>query len=342
MKVFCTIICSFLLLVTKGQDRLPKVQLLVSGTNSSLRGLSAVNDQVIWVSGSNGTVGKSNNGGKDWKWIRVKGFDSTDFRDIEAIDATTAIIMGVGEPAYILKTSDAGESWKLVFENRTKGMFLDAMEFWNELSGIVVGDPVDGKFFLARTTNGGNSWREIPVNYRPAADSGEACFAASGSNIKALNRDEAVFVTGGLHSRAFIRNEKIDLPVIQGKESTGANSIAVYDNRTARGGDQMIVVGGDFANDTSTLMNCAFTYNHGNTWKVPKIPPHGYRSCVIYLSKKQLVCCGTSGVDYSSDGGNTWSEISRESFHVCFKAREGSSVFLAGKNGRIAKLDFSR
>ena len=176
-----------------GQRLIPTVQVLTSGTKSSLRGLSVVNDQVIWVSGSNGTVGRSSNGGKDWKWMVVKGFDSIDFRDIEAFDAVTAVIMGTGEPAYILKTNDGGESWKVVYENKTKGMFLDAMEFWNEKAGIVIGDPIDGKFFVARTFDGGNSWTSVPEKNRPVADSGEACFAASGTNIRSLDKDEAVF-----------------------------------------------------------------------------------------------------------------------------------------------------
>jgi photosystem II stability/assembly factor-like uncharacterized protein len=342
MKQLLFIVFFLLALKVYSQEHLPQLHMLVSGMTTSIRGLSVVNDNVLWVSGNNGVIGKSVNGGKDWKWIQVKGFDSTDFRDIEAVDATTAVIMGVGEPAYILKTVDGGETWKLVYENKTKGMFFDAMEFWNEKSGIVIGDPIDQKFFIIRTFDGGNTWNEIPVKYRPLAESGEACFAASGTNITALDRDEAVFVTGGLNSRAFIRNEKMVLPIVHGKETTGANSIAVFDNKTEKGGNDMTVVGGDFANDTSCFMNCTYTTNHGRTWQTPKVAPHGYRSCVIYLGRKQLVCCGTSGVDFSTDGGNTWTLFSKESFNVCMKAREGTAVYLAGKNGRVAKLEIRK
>src|SRR5450631_687383 len=42
---------------------------LHSGGSASLRGLCAVNEKVIWVSGSSGTVGLSTDGGKNWKWI---------------------------------------------------------------------------------------------------------------------------------------------------------------------------------------------------------------------------------------------------------------------------------
>src|SRR5574339_288452 len=109
---------------------LPKVEILNTDTKTSLRGLSVVNNNVVWVSGSNGMVGKSSNAGKNWKWMTVKGFEKNDFRDIEAFDANTAIIMAIPDPentkpAYILKTTDGGESWKVVYENLTKGMFLD-------------------------------------------------------------------------------------------------------------------------------------------------------------------------------------------------------------------------
>jgi photosystem II stability/assembly factor-like uncharacterized protein len=314
------------------------VKVLTSGTKSSLRGLSVVTDNIIWVSGSNGTIGKSTNGGKNWKWMTVKGFEKSDFRDIEAFDATTAIIMAVNEPAYILKTTDGGDNWKVVYENKMKGMFLDAMEFWNEYSGIVIGDPIDGKFFVARTFDGGSTWKDIPVQNLPKADSGEACFAASGTNIRALDKDEAVFVSGGIRSRLFWKGEPIDLPIIQGKETTGANSVAVWDNYKRKGGKRLIVVGGDFANDSLTTNNCFFTNDGGKHWMAPSTPPHGYRSCVEYFSKKDIVACGLNGVDHSADGGKNWTWISKESFHVVRYAKAGNSVFFAGTNGKVGKL----
>ncbi len=314
------------------QVKAQQIKVLTSGEKTSLRGLSVVDDKVIWVSGSKGMVGNSFDAGATWKWHQIKDFEKTDFRDIEAFDATTAVIIGIGEPAYILKTVDAGETWKLVYQNKTKGMFLDAMEFWNEQSGIVIGDPIDNKFFIARTFDGGNTWRDIPKQNYPVADSGEACFASSGTNIRALANDEACFITGGLRSRLFIRDKKIDLPILQGKESTGANSIAVKNKKT------MIVVGGDFTAPELTLRNCFKTTNGGKTWTAPAQAPHGYRSCVEFLGSSNWMCCGLNGVDYSGDDGKKWYLISDESFHVCRKAKNGKSVFLAGENGKIGRL----
>ena len=309
-----------------------KVKVLDSGEETSIRGLSVVNDKIIWASGSNGMVGESLDGGDTWKWLQVKGFEKSDFRDIEAFDPVTAVIMSIAEPAYILKTFDAGATWKIVYQNNTKGMFLDAMEFWNEQSGIVIGDPVDNKFFIARTFDGGNTWKNIPKQNYPVADSGEACFASSGTNIRALANNEACFISGGLRSRLFIRDKKIDLPILQDKESTGANSIAVKDKK------RLIVVGGDFTTKDATTKNCFITKNGGKTWTAPDVSPHGYRSCVEYLEKNNWICCGLNGVDYSVDNGKTWYLISDENFHVCRKAKDGKSVFLAGANGKIGKF----
>ena len=325
-------------LTVSGQKSLPDLRLLTSGIKTSIRGLSVVTDNVLWVSGTNGTIGKSTNGGKNWKWMTVKGFEKTDFRDIEAFNATTAIIMAVAEPAFILKTNDGGETWKVVYENKTKGMFLDAMEFWNEQAGIVIGDPLDGKFFIARTFDGGDTWREIPSEKLPKADAGEACFAASGTNIRALDRDEAVFVTGGMKSRLFTKADPIDLPFIQGKQTIGANSIAVFDNYRLKGGSKMVIVGGDFNADSSSRNNCFYSHNRGKTWQSPTIPPHGYRSCVEYISKRNLLACGLTGIDYSLNGGKDWVLISKDGFHVCRRAKSGNEVYLAGANGRVAKL----
>jgi len=307
------------------------VKIIASGIKSSMRGLSVVDDKTVWVSGSSGTVGLSSDTGNTWKWIKVKGFEKTDFRDIEAFDAKTAIIMGIDTPAIILKTTDAGETWKIVFEDRTAGMFLDAMEFWNDQSGIVIGDPIKSRMFIARTFDGGNNWRGIPEENKPEVNEGEACFASSGTNIRKLNKAEAVFITGGRSSRVFIRDQKINMPIIQGKESTGANSIAVKDSKT------FIVVGGDFNTKDSSQKNCVITKDAGKTWLSPAVPPHGYRSCIEYLGKKKWISCGLNGVDYSTDEGNTFSWISKDSYHVCRKAKKGKAVFFAG-GGRIGKL----
>jgi hypothetical protein len=307
------------------------VKLLNSSSKASLRGLSVVNDNTVWVSGSGGTVGRSVDGGDNWKWMTVKGFEKTDFRDIEAFDNKTAVIMCIAAPAYILKTTDGGDSWNVVYENKDTSMFLDAMDFWDANRGVVIGDPINGKIFLAQTYDGGDNWRELQTNTF-AVDSGEACFASSGTNIRKLNYINNVYVTGGKAAHIFIHNEKRPMPIVQGTGSTGANSIALKDSRT------FIVVGGDFTKKDTVYKNCVLTFDGGKTWLTPSVPPHGYRSCVEWLDKENWITCGLNGVDYSKDGGVNWIWISKEGFHAVRKAKKGKAVYFSGGGGRIGKL----
>jgi len=309
----------------------PIITILDSGHRTSLRGLSVVNDNIIWASGSNGTVARSLNGGKNFEWLTVKGYEARDFRDVEAFDANTAIIMAVAEPAVILKTRDGGATWKEVFRDTAKGMFLDAMDFVGD-NGVVIGDPVANKIFLGYTKNGGDSWEVSKILDKiPAAD-GEAFFASSGTNVVYMQGKFAVFVSGGKKSNYYNSSSIIyPLPLLQGKESTGANSIALQQLNG-------VIVGGDFAKDTMTTGNCVLFNVFPFKTTLPETPPHGYRSCVTYTAKDKLITCGTSGVDISNDGGMNWKLISRQSFHVCQKAKNGHAVFLAGANGKIARL----
>ena len=169
---------------------------------------------------------------------------------------------------------------------------------------------------------------------------GEACFAASGSNIAAASAMEAVFVSGGTISRIFRKDTTTRLPLLQGKESTGANSIASYRINPRKKASNFIVVGGDFSNYKIDSATCAISRDGGKSWHLPKRPPYGYKSCVMWASQNRLVACGTSGVDVSEDGGMNWKRISDKGFHVCVKSKKGKTYYLAGPKGNISRLDW--
>ena len=346
MRFYKIIVCGVFLFIAYS-SKSQQIQVLESGKRVSFRGLSVVNDQVFWASGSNGSVVRSTDGGKTLEWIPVPGYEKRDFRDIEAFNANTAVIMAIAEPAVILKTTDGGKNWRKVFEDTTKGMFLDAMDLYaDQKKMIVVGDPIQGRLFAAISDNAGDSWEQIPASthkedVRKVPDT-EAMFASSGTNVKLINEKDfntpTLLVTGGSKARLkdlYENNFNDSIPMMQGGTSTGANSIDYWSKTKSA-----VIVGGDFAKDTIARDNCVLvSFKKGKPiFSKPSVPPHGYRSCVIYLNEKELVTCGTSGIDISNDGGQTWTFISKESFHVVQKARNGKAIFLAGGNGRIAQL----
>jgi photosystem II stability/assembly factor-like uncharacterized protein len=308
-----------------------KIHLLDSGNRVSLRGLSVVSNKVFWLSGSKGTIGITHNGGQHIEWTTVFGYENRDFRDIEAFDEMTAIIMAIDSPAIILKTTDGGKSWREVFKDNRSGMFLDAMHFRNNNDGIVAGDPVDGRFFLATTKDGGESWSALHEYACPLADSGEAFFAASGSNIIS-NKKKIFLVSGGITSHFINGDHKIKLPLLQGKSSTGANAIDMAED------GRMIIVGGDFSADTISAGNCSITDDAGKTFLSPVQSPYGYKSSISYIGNKTWISCGTSGVDISTDHGINWKHLSDQRFHVVKKAKKGNRIILAGSNGKVGEI----
>jgi photosystem II stability/assembly factor-like uncharacterized protein len=310
-----------------------------------IRGLAVPNQNTIWASGSKGSIAKSVNGGADFEWMQVKGYESRDFRSIHAWDDKEAIIVAIAAPAIILKTKDGGTSWYKVYENTDTLMFLDAIHFKDAANGLVVGDPISNHIFLLSTVDKGENWNEVPSSYfKTPLEKGEAFFASSGSNIAQLSKDDFL-VSGGVRSRLWINGAAMEIPILQGGTSTGANSMAISPN-----GNNIMIVGGDFMKDTSRTQNAVglklfIKPNSNKKWQSEKIPywkidefvgfPNGYRSGVEYVSNTILISCGTSGVDISKNKGKNWDLISTESFHVVRKQPNTKAVFLAGGGGRI-------
>jgi photosystem II stability/assembly factor-like uncharacterized protein len=309
------------------------IRILTSGTKTSLRGLSAPDERVVWASGSNGHVGRSVDAGEHWTWRQVAGFEKTDFRDIEAFDSLTAVIMGISEPGHILRTTDGGHSWKVVYADSSKGVFMDAMHFQPDGKGIVVGDPIDGKLYAVRTKDYGRNWERIDPAGLPTLADGEAFFASSGGNVMLMSKDMFGAVTGGIRSRWLSPTVSVILPLQQGKQSTGANALAAGDRKT------LIAVGGDFANDRRTDSTCAISTDGGKTWQHPVVGLNGYRSSVAHLGKGRFIACGTSGVDITNNGGMNWQRVSETGFHVVVRSGKGSRVYLAGSMGRVGVME---
>jgi photosystem II stability/assembly factor-like uncharacterized protein len=297
----------------------------------SIRGMFAVSDSVIWVSGTQGKAGISTDAGQHWIWITVPGYDTCDWRTLYAFSSKRALLLNAGEPASIAMTINGGETWESVYFNDTRGIFFDGMTFRNNREGIAIGDPINGRFTLIQTKDGGKTWQT--AQQQPIALEGEAIFAASNSSILAIE-DKAAFVTGGTHSR-FITGwntwQATNWDMIQGQSGTGAFSVAFYDHLNG------VSVGGNYMNDTISTNNCFITNDGGKHWKAAVTPPHGYRSCVKYISKKLLIASGTSGTDISEDGGIHWKKISDTGYHVIVVSPNGKHTWLAGKE-RIAEL----
>jgi photosystem II stability/assembly factor-like uncharacterized protein len=337
-NMFCLILLLPFISLAQPKNQPFKLLPLTSGTNTSLRGLSVVSDQVAWVSGSNGYIGKTTDAGLNWIWTQPEGYENLDFRDIEAFDDQNAIVVNAGSPAYILMTTDGGKSWKTTYKNTHPAIFLDGMDFWDEKHGIIFGDPILNQLQILKTTDGGLSWNDVSNHLNMKMQEGEASFAASGSTIKTSGRGKVWIATGGAVANIYHSSNygqtwvKHPCPIWQGQNSTGPFSMDFFDAQ------QGVVVGGNYLQDKARLNNALVTNNGGETWLKPKTSVFGFRSGVTYLNKKLLVAVGTSGVDFSDDGGMNWENLSDLSFNAVRLAKKGKLILLAGQKGTIYTL----
>jgi photosystem II stability/assembly factor-like uncharacterized protein len=88
-----------------------------SGTTASLCGIHAVGGGVVWASGTDGTVLRTEDSGYMWQSCAMPpGAEKLDFRGIWAWDENTAVIMssGPGDQSRLYKTTDGCSHWTLL------------------------------------------------------------------------------------------------------------------------------------------------------------------------------------------------------------------------------------
>jgi photosystem II stability/assembly factor-like uncharacterized protein len=318
--------------------------LQTSNTTASLRGLHAVSSHVVWASGTNGTYVLTTDGGIHWKPGVVPGAESLDFRDVETSGEHTAYLLssGAGTLSRIYRTTDGGEHWTLLFTNPDATGFFDALAFWDDRHGIVLGDPVDGRFAVFTTDNGGKSWQRQNT---PPALRDEGAFAASGTCLTVNGSRNVWFGTGGagaarvFHSRDRGRMWTVSQTALRNdSKSAGIFSLAFADILHGE------AVGGDYQKPGESIRTTAITSDSGKTWSSPLGSfAIGFRSAVAFVPgvKDTLIAAGTSGSDVSRDRGQSWSSFSSQGFSSIAAAPDGS-IWAAGPHGVIAKLVFSR
>lgn len=336
-----------MLLAMPGENSMWTVQ--TSGVDTNLRGMSAVPGldaagkiaDVVWVSGSNGVILKSSDGGENWKRLHVTGGEKLDFRGIRAFDAMTAyaISIGSGENSRIYKTTDGGENWKLQYSDKREAFFLDDIVCANEKTCFAVSDPVDGKLLVVSTADG-ERWKELPRNKMPAALPGEGAFAASGTTLAIYGDKELYIATGGPAARVFhsadsgMNWDVAETPLLSGAASFGIFSIF-------RGEGNLVVVGGDYKDLKRADRVAAYSIDKGATWKLAEKQPGGFRSAVVSIGGKTLVAVGPGGEDVSYDAGVHWAQTDSLNLNAVVALADGNA-WAAGAKGTVARLNLHK
>jgi photosystem II stability/assembly factor-like uncharacterized protein len=231
-----------------------------------------------------------------------------------------------------------------VYTEAHEKVFYDSMKFWNDNEGIAIGDPITDCLSILVTRNGGATWQKIPCENLPKTVEGEAAFAASNTNI-CISGNNAWIVSGGKKSRVFFSPDKgnswqvFDTPIVQGEPMTGIFTADFYNDTIG------IVAGGNYEVLSQNFQNKAITLDGGKTWTlIAENQGFGYSSCIQFVPKsngKQIVSVGALGLHYSSDGGYSWKQFSKDDSLYTIRFVNKKLAFAAGRN-KIVKIEFKK
>ncbi len=317
-------------------------QLVPAPTIAEFRGLSLAGDGTAWASGTHGTVARSTDGGASWTVDSVPGATTLDLRSIVGLSAHVAVAASAGPAengqARIFRTTDGGKTWTTTYSTDRKGVFLDALAFWDARHGIALSDPVDGTLFLLTTDDGGQTWTRVPPGAIPPTLSGEGAFAASNTSIALWGSRDAWIGTGGaaaarvFHSADRGRTWSVsDTPVHVGGSASGIFAVAFRDAMHG------IAVGGEYTHPHAPTVNAALTDDGGRTWRAATGPlAPAYLSGVSFAGTPgTVVAVGLAGTVLSRDGGDSW--ISADTLPLNVVRFGGGVGLAAGPRGRLAR-----
>ena len=316
----------------------PVLSAQTSGTNALLIAVAPVNDNVVWVSGAQGTWARTTDGGTTWTAGKVPGADSLQFRDVHALDATTAYLLSIGDgpQSRIYRTTNGGGSWQLQFTNDNPRGFYDCFDFWDAQRAVVIGDAIDGRVQMLGTANG-TTWQALPNSL--SAPNGEGSFAASGLCVETVSGGHGWIVASNpetariLHTSDYGRTWSATALPITTHQGSGPQSVSFRDAQNG------IVLGGGYQALPGDVLS-AITTDGGRTWQPrARMPQRTGAWGGVYVpgAANTVVAVGPNGIAYSRDNAGTWTQADTLNYwSVGFASRRAG--WAVGAGGRITKI----
>ncbi len=294
----------------------------VSGVNTTLWSVSAVDDNVVWACGSGGKVLLTVNSGVTWTTVTSPN-SSIDLYTIQGIDASRALVGGADASfTYAYKTIDGGATWTQTFVQADG--FIDALKMFNGFPGLygLLGDPVDGRWTQFVSLDYGSTWDSTGF-YKPATNTeagwNNSFFAATPSFYSWYGTNNTKIV------QAFANGTTIDHPT-PGLPS----SYAIWGNDNSR-----LMTGGNIM---------LYSVDAGATWTNVNAIGTGDIAGIVGGASTWFYVRGSS-VYKSINDGATWATDytvgSGTYYHMSLSPR-GRYIWAIRDNGGISRneLDF--
>ncbi len=320
-----------------------------TGFTSMYRGatyISIANPNVVWVSAVDGTSGqpinefsKTINGGTSWiPGVISNAPASHAIAQIQALDENKAFIAfypTTGAGGKVFKTIDGGLNWEDLptgaFTNSAS--FLNVVHFFNANDGFVMGDPINNKFELLYTSDGGQNWTPVADANSPAMVSGEmgwtGVYDAIGNTVWfATNKGRIFKSTDKGHTWTVATTGLTDIQKVTfSDENNGLIQQIAYNQTTG----------------AISTFTTKFTQDGGATWN--SVTPSGpiWKSDISAVPgfPGRYFSVGTDGAaqasrkygsSYSTNYGLSWNLIDTTVQYICVKFFNQNAGWAGGFN----------
>jgi photosystem II stability/assembly factor-like uncharacterized protein len=276
--------------------------------------MSAADSNNVWATAFNpndptgacSDFTRTNDGGNTWTPGVITSTSGLASSMIFGISATTAYVpmykISGNNSQGIYVTSDSGSTWtrQTTADFSNSNSFPDCIHFFDQNTGWVLGDPVNGSFEMYTTINGGTNWTPVSSSNIPAPLSGEYGVVGYYSAVQ----DTLWFGTSlgrVYHSTNKGYNWTVStVPQLSGK----------YIKPRFQSGTHGLVQD-QSANTTGTLCE---TFDGGVTWSLVNTTGPVYATDISFVPGAGNVCVssganGTNGCSYSFNGGHFWSDF---------------------------------
>ena len=299
-----------------------------STPSSGVRNIAVVDTSIVWISARDGSGGgfarqefsRTVDGGANWKEGTIPVPFVWDLAHITATSASKAWAVffntsltpqGQGQ---IWHTSDSGSTWN---QQGVSGLntvyttvgesFPNVIHFFNDNDGVVIGDPANGEFEIYTTTDGGNTWNQVPGANIPDRDDAAEAGWVSHIDVKG---DHVWFDTN--HGRIYgsfdrgltwhVAPSNMFLP------NPATIDICFY--------SELSGIARNFDNGSS-ISDIVETFDGGLTWSTTFTPVglffgadvEAVPGTTMLVSTGSNFNSGNLGSSYSPDGGHNWTII---------------------------------
>ncbi|MEO8150478.1 MAG: YCF48-related protein [Bacteroidia bacterium] len=292
---------------------------LNSGTTENLNEIFFLSTDTGYVVGNNGTALKTTDAGTSWNPLTLN--TSLHFNDVFFLDTQQGWI--VGDSGLICKTTDGGTTWNKTNCDSAGLSQLRSVYFINANVGFAAGARNFTDGLILKTIDGGNTWTKCLVE-------GYTVFDVSFSRIAFVTPDTGYAISRGL---------------IYKSTDAGGNWF-ITDSVTTVSGALFCVLEDFyfFSADTGFVVGwygplLASTVNGGNHWDCNFNVGQLYT--IDFPSRYTGYVAGWGYISKSTDGGNSWTDITNGSalFTDVYSTdfTDDNTGYVCGYYGKILK-----